>query len=181
MAAVLDRVGASAGSDSLVDHFAALLRLVLEKNPQYFSLAKRREKDMDEHEYAVKVFMEVFKDEVDAKVNTAVDKIKVELDAANEKADKAKAEADKANAEADKANAEATEARAEADKVKADAIANDAKWQKTLAEKEEIIKAQSLTNISNIMSSLQISAEKAMDLLKIPVEERHLYVALLPK
>ncbi len=46
VAAVLDRVGASAGSDSLVDHFAALLRLVLEKNPQYFSLARRREKNM---------------------------------------------------------------------------------------------------------------------------------------
>ena len=121
MAAVLDKVGASAGSDSLVDHFAALLRLVLEKNPQYFSLAKRREKNMTEHEYAVKVFMEVFKDEVDAK--SKADNAELLADNAKLLADndRAWAEAEKFKAEAEKARVEVEQLMAELEKAKADA------------------------------------------------------------
>ena len=45
--------------------------------------------------------------------------------------------------------------------------------------REEGTETANLNNIKNLMESLKISAENAMDLVKIPAEEREKYLAKL--
>ena len=83
---------------------------------------------MTEHEYAVKVFMEVFKDEVDAKSKAdnaeawaEIERLKAKVDTATAAANKAKEETNKAKEETNKAKEETSKAREETNKAKEEA------------------------------------------------------------
>lgn len=45
--------------------------------------------------------------------------------------------------------------------------------------REEILDSSNREHIKNLMEGLQVSADRAMDLLKIPAEQRTKYVSML--
>ena len=66
---IMEEVGQEK-DDAVKDHYRVLLRLVIEKNPQFIETIRRG--DTMTYEEMDNILMEIVKDKVDAKVNTAV-------------------------------------------------------------------------------------------------------------
>ena len=138
---------------TLQEYYWLMFRLILEKNSYFFEVLKE-----DREMSAEDMLMELLKDRVDQKIEDAVTQERNRAEEAI-RAEKA-ARAEKVKAEK-AARAEKAKAEADIKAVKAQAQENTVNY------------------IRNLMDSMNLSVQKAMDSIKIPASERSMYEGLV--